>query len=53
MNTPAYVASKIAQRFSYNVGRVQKEAGLRKSHSVTQYIFQYLTPAFFSASTRT
>ena len=30
MNTPAYIASKITQRLSYNLGRVQKEAGLRK-----------------------
>ncbi len=30
MNSPAFIVSKIAQRLTYNLGRVQKEAGLRK-----------------------
>ena len=30
MNSPAYVFSKVTQRLQYNLGRVQKEAGLRK-----------------------
>ena len=30
MNTPAYIASKMAQRVNYNIGRVLKEAGLGK-----------------------
>ena len=32
MNSPAFVVGKMVQRLSYNLGRVQKEAGLRKSH---------------------
>ena len=30
MNSPAYVLSKVVQRAQYNIGRVQKEAGLGK-----------------------
>ena len=30
MNSPAYVVSKMVQRFTYNVGRIQKELGLGK-----------------------
>ena len=31
MNQPAYFLSKMMQRANYNIGRVQKEAGLCKS----------------------
>ena len=30
MNSPAYVVTKMGQRLQYNLGRVQKELGLRK-----------------------
>ena len=30
MNSPAFVLGKMTQRLTYNVGRVQKELGLRK-----------------------
>ena len=35
MNNPAYVVSKMGQRLQYNLGRIQKELGLRKSLIVT------------------
>ena len=42
MNTPAYVVSKVTQRLQYNLGRVQKEAGLRKYHICSSlFIFSY------------
>lgn len=30
MNNPAVIVSKALQRVQYNIGRIQKEAGLRK-----------------------
>lgn len=36
MNTPGYMAAKMLQRLNYNIGRVQKEAGLCKSEA---YLF--------------
>ena len=34
MNSPAFVLGKMVQRVNYNVGRVQKELGLRKSNKI-------------------
>ena len=48
MNTPGFFVKKLAQRVNYNIGRVQKEAGLCKypsSHPCLE--FSLITPSCF------